>query len=48
MEFKDKVDTIELQVSEFQLTELEERLEMIASQSSYCCECFRQVRCQPM
>lgn len=40
-----KVETTELQISEFQLTELEERLEMASSDFHYCCQCFGNWMC---
>lgn len=45
---ENKVETTELQVSEFQLTELEERLEMASSNFEWCCQCFRNAMCDAM
>jgi hypothetical protein len=40
-----QVEASELQVSEFELTELEERLEMASSDFTWCCQCFRNPMC---
>ena len=48
MNAKNKSDINDTLTAEFQLTELEERLEMVASESAYCCECFRQTMCEPL
>ena len=47
MQSKTEVKTAALAVNEFQLTELEARLEMAPATSlqTYCCECFRRPMC---